>query len=155
MIKSHFTFSVRAKNIKSFFVKIDNIPVPFFVKKNGLKIIGKSTVSLIFDNISNEKNAKELIDCDVYLPNKLKSLFNFSKVEVSENIIGFTIFDSKIGNIGIIEQLLYFPNNPVIQVVKNEKEILIPFTENLISKINVRKKIIEIICPDGLLELYK
>ena len=69
-------------------------------------------------------------------------------------ITGFSIVDENHGNIGQIQQVLEYPNQAVFQVFSNEKEVLIPISNEIIKLVDREKKQIKIKAPEGLIEIY-
>jgi 16S rRNA processing protein RimM len=62
--------------------------------------------------------------------------------------------DEVMGEIGQIETVLEYPNQNVFQVFKDKKEILIPIRDEIIKKVDRKKKTITILAPEGLIDLY-
>ena len=72
--------------------------------------------------------------------------------------IGFMIIDAELGEVGIIEEIIEFPQQEMAIIFQKKststpKEMLIPLHENLIEKINEKEKTIFMSLPEGLLEL--
>jgi 16S rRNA processing protein RimM len=44
--------------------------------------------------------------------------------------------------------------NPLIQVINGEKEILIPFIDGLVQKVDRKSKTLHVTSPEGLIEMY-
>jgi 16S rRNA processing protein RimM len=70
-------------------------------------------------------------------------------------IINFSVIDKKEGKIGIVEQVIDLPSNPLLQIIDGEKEVLVPLIPGLVTHVNRKEKILEINTPEGLLELYR
>ena len=58
------------------------------------------------------------------------------------------------GNVGKITEILFYPDNPVFQVMQDQKEIIVPLHEDLIVEIDSQKKRIKVNLPEGLLEIF-
>jgi 16S rRNA processing protein RimM len=69
-------------------------------------------------------------------------------------IIGFKLHDTRYGEVGIVEQVIDNNVNPLIQVMNGEKEILIPFIDGLVQKVDRKAKTIHVTSPEGLIEMY-
>ena len=68
---------------------------------------------------------------------------------------GFTaVDDTNNETIGIVEQVVDNPGHPIIVVFRDEKEILIPKTEEIFKKIDRKNKTIYLSLPPGLLNIY-
>ena len=68
-------------------------------------------------------------------------------------IVGCSVVTVKGIKVGIVKDLLLIKDNHILEIVKQEKEILIPFTEEICVEVNLRKKKIVIDPPEGLLEI--
>ena len=67
--------------------------------------------------------------------------------------VNFEIHDKILGKIGIIEEIIEYPQQEMAAIKFQEKEVLIPLNEQLILTIDAENKVIEMDLPDGLLEL--
>jgi 16S rRNA processing protein RimM len=70
-------------------------------------------------------------------------------------ILQFVVMDEKEGRLGVVEQVIDLPSNPLLQIMDGEKEILVPLIPGLVSRVNRKDKILEINSPEGLIELYR
>jgi len=75
-------------------------------------------------------------------------------IQSPEFLIDFNVIDKTHGNIGTVQQYINNPSNPILLVKNNLKEILIPYHEDLIDRIRLKKREIYIDAPDGLIDLY-
>ena len=141
-------------NMESVFIEIDEQLVPFFISQMKIRMHHKMQSAIVkFDDIDTIPQAKELLGNDLYapvesLPQQKENNFLYSQ------LIGFTVFDKQFGEIGKVDEILEFPDNPVFKIMKNNKEILIPVNDEFIKKVAQEKKIIEIEAPKGLIEVY-
>ncbi len=69
-------------------------------------------------------------------------------------LVNFTLIDKSKGEIGIITGLEGSDTNPLIVIDVNGKEILLPFAEDLVTKIVKTKKQVYYNAPEGLIDLY-
>ena len=151
VLKLDNTISERFYEMESVFLKIEGLLVPFFI--NVAEPLDQKNILLNFDSVSTENQCKELIGCKVYtdfsdviIPNKKTSHYNY--------LIGFTLWDHKYGNVGKIGEILFYPDNPVFQIMQDQKEIIVPLHEDLIVEIDSQKKRIKVNLPEGLLEIF-
>jgi len=135
--------------MESMFLNIQDNLVPFFVES--IQFGSKGMLRVKFEDIDTEIDAKSLLKKDIYAPN---SFLPSEESEIREDdILGFTVIDSKKGEIGEVEELISYPTNTLILIEQGEKDILIPFQDAFIQKIDSEKKIIQVNLPDGLLEI--
>lgn len=137
-------------DLNTIFVDMDGSLVPWFIETIGIK---EDLATVKLEDISGPDQAKDFIKRDVYLPlEKLGDLKG--KDFYFHEIIGFEVKDKAHGNIGKVEEILDRPEQEIIRIVSGKKEILIPLTDQMISKIDRRKKILHLDTPEGLIDLY-
>ena len=66
-------------------------------------------------------------------------------------IVGFTVVDKRHGEIGKVQSVENLDVNPIMVV--GDKQTLIPFHPEFISKIDFREHQVRVSLPDGLLEI--
>ena len=121
-------------SLRSFFIMMDNVPVPYIVEDIEFlpqKIIVK------FHGINSVNEAKHFVNKIISLPENLILL------DDSLNCIGYLVIDVNQNNhhIGYVKEVIV-NNNLKWLVIQNQhqKEILLPFNENLIEQINHQEK---------------
>lgn len=132
--------------------KKDNSLIPFFITH--AQVLNNGTVKFKIDDINDVTQAELLVGKELFLPlNKLPKLTG-NKFYYHE-VIGFQVIDAAKGNIGEIFNVLDFPQQAVLEI-KNaqEKEILIPITDQIIKTVDRAQKSITIEAPEGLIDLY-
>lgn len=138
-------------SLDAIFIDIDNHLTPFFIESITLKNKGFAAIKL--EGVSDENAAKIILRKEVYLPAEilpeLKGI-NFYDHEV----IGYQVLDKNHGPIGIIEQVIDLKVNPLLQIIKEDKEILVPLIDGIIKKVDRDKKELHIEAPEGIVELY-
>ncbi len=70
------------------------------------------------------------------------------------DVIGFTVVDSALGNLGIVENFYELPQQDMLAMRYQDQEVLIPVVDELISHADHAKKEIYVNLPDGLLDVY-
>lgn len=125
--------------------------VPFFVTNSVLQ--NNSLLRVSVEDISNQDEAKDLIGKELYLP--LTSLPPLTGNQFYfHEIIGFTVIDEKHGVLGPLQEVLDYPAGNLLQVQKDDKEILIPILDETIIKLDRNARTIEVRTSDGLIDLY-
>lgn len=133
------------------FFEIDNLLVPFFISKDGLRFKSGESIIVKLNWIDSEIKAKELCGSAVFIDND--DLVE-SDEELSPNaLVGYTLFGEEIGLIGQITELNDFSGNILLTVDYNGKEVMIPLNEDLIVRLDEENREIELIIADGLLDL--
>ena len=68
-----------------------------------------------------------------------------------QDLIGYTLYSHNNLKVGSITDFIDIPNNPVVEVIYNENEVLVPINDELIVNLSIENKSIHIKIPDGLL----
>lgn len=138
-------------NLDAIYLEINNQLIPFFIEK-----ITPSKVNQIrvrFEGIETEEQAKKIIKKKAFLP--LSALPNLDDDQFFlHEIEGYSVMDQDQKVIGVASTVIENPGNTLLEVLVDEKEVLLPFNENTIIKVAKDKKQISIEIPEGLLDLY-
>lgn len=136
--------------LDSFYLDIDDNLVPFFVESSQLS---NKHLSVRLEGINSLEEAEPLVKKGAYLP--LSSLPELSGTDFYfHEVIGFEVIDVTQGHLGSIVKIIDNPGNPLIQVFKNEKEILIPISDDVIQEVDRESKSLVVASPEGLIDLY-
>lgn len=139
------------KELKSVYIEIDSVLTPFFI--DSVKIKNKSFIAVKFQGVDDEKAAQNLLKKSLYLPDAI--LPNLKGTQFYDHeIIGFSVLDNVHGDIGLVEKVIDIASNPLLQIICDKKEILVPIFEGLVQEIDRQKKILYIKTPEGLIDLY-
>ncbi|KPJ67386.1 MAG: hypothetical protein AMJ43_03755 [Coxiella sp. DG_40] len=123
---------------------------PWWIKKNqqwqqidieDSKCHGKNIIVKLHD-IDNCDQAKTYTNIDIniqhdQLPKLPKDEYYWSDLE------GLTVLDKSGKKLGIVDHLIETGSNDVL-VIKNGKQHLIPYIDNVIIKVDLKKKIIKV-----------
>lgn len=139
------------RNLESVFVDLGNNLIPFFIEKSSLS--RDTMLRLKFEGVDSEDDAEAILKAGIYLPLDLLPKLSGDKFYYHE-IIGFKIKDSSFGSVGVIKEINDSSAQPLFVVEKEGKEIFIPMIDDFIKKVDRENKIIEVVTPDGLIELY-
>jgi 16S rRNA processing protein RimM len=131
------------------FVEVKSSLIPYFIKD--LKVNGNKAI-VTFEDIDAEQ-ALALVGCNLFLPLKMLPKLTGNRFYYHE-VIGWKVVDSEKGDIGIIASVIDYPAQPLFQIMKNDKEILIPIIDQVIKKVDRKEKTMNITAPNGLIDLY-
>ena len=137
-------------DMKHFFIEINKVLTPFFVEKitpNGDKFF------VAVQDISTIEQAQNLVGKPVYLPMEMLPKLSGKQFYFHE-IVGFTVVDTEKGELGPVSEVLEYPTQAILQVMKGKKEILIPILDQVIQNVERNKKILTITAPEGLIDMY-
>lgn len=137
---------------ESIHLEIEGLLVPFFLDKIHQQSTHRFRIK--FQWLNNEQQALEIINCDVFIPTK-----EVAEKEIELNItpyllIGFKAIDDVYGEVGEIIDYIDQPNNPILLIKQGKIEILMPYHVDLIKEVDNQKKTVQIIAPEGLIDLY-
>ena len=137
--------------IESVYLDLHGERIPFFIKSFQVKSQKKAIA--LFQDFESLEDAETLQGLEMYIPiRNLPSLKG--KQFYFHEIIGFSVTDQKHGNIGYIERVLELPHQSLFQIKFNNREILIPVVDEIIKKVDKKKKILRIAAPEGLIDIY-
>lgn len=135
--------------LDSVFVEVKGQLVPHFFHVDQLN--GNRAV-VTFEELTPDQ-AAALAGHDIYLPLDLLPRLDGNKFYFHE-VVGFRVVDSVYGDIGVLQQVIEYPAQPLFQIDKNGTEILIPVIDPVIDKVDRKLKTIFITAPNGLIALY-
>ncbi|QQS27519.1 MAG: hypothetical protein IPM47_11460 [Sphingobacteriales bacterium] len=129
--------------------------LPYFIEKIQLQNDGNVLVK--FEEINNLEAALPLQHSPVFYEKAKLEGFVSDELEDEEEgwdfLLGFTLIDASSNQtLAIIEDIYYLPAHELAQITYQNKEILIPLHEDLITEIDERAKSISINLPEGLVE---
>jgi len=137
---------------ESIFVEIQQTLVPFFIEEHTTPQNNRIVVKL--SDIDTEETALQFKKKEIFITDEHYNEFVFEK-NSNLSLIGFEVYDKTEGLIGILENILEYPGQEMFEIRGlSKEEILIPFNDNFIEKINKSKRKIFIITPEGLIDLY-
>jgi 16S rRNA processing protein RimM len=148
-VKLEKIFIENIPKMESVFLEIEGRPVPFFI--SGLEYSGADILKLWFEGYDSDEKISEFIGCRIFLTSGMP---NNILIESNQSIIGYRVFVQNDKLLGSISEVL--PNNGqwLINVISiTRKNILIPFHEHFIVRIDKRKKVIFMNIPEGLTEI--
>jgi 16S rRNA processing protein RimM len=134
---------------ESVFLEIEGKPVPFFISETDYP--GAEILRLKFEGYGSIEKVNDFIGCKVFLTsgNKGKSIEN-----APSELYGFKIVLADKSLIGTVKNIIENPGQWLLNIeTENGKEILIPFHEHFIIKVDKKKKIILMDLPEGLTEI--
>ncbi|ELR71370.1 16S rRNA processing protein RimM [Fulvivirga imtechensis AK7] len=143
-------FPQEYQELESVFVEINDKLVPFFVDS----LILKGNKAIVrFEDVNTVDGAEELKGKRLYLP-----LSNLPQLDEGQfyfhEIIGYQVMDAVVGAIGEVRDVYSSPQQDLLAVDHDGKEILIPIIDDIIGKADHDKKELQVALPEGLLDIY-
>ena len=139
------------ESLESVYLDLQGERIPFFIGSLELKHNRKAVVK--FDDFDTIEDAESLQGLEMYLPVTSLPALKGNQFYFHE-IIGYRVVDEHHGDIGIIEDILEMPHQSLFQSRHGEKEILVPVVDDIIRKVDRKKKQVMIEAPEGLIEIY-
>ncbi len=139
------------EKLESVYLDLHGERIPFFISRIELKHNRKAVVQ--FQDFDSLEDAESLQGLEMYLPITELPPLKGNQFYYHE-IIGYQVVDRNHGNIGVIDDILELPHQSLFQIHHGEKEILVPIVDEIIHKVDRRKKILTIEAPAGLIEIY-
>lgn len=132
------------------YIFFDGLPVPFFI--TSFKTKGSNGALVKFETINDLSHSEELLKKEILVDS---STIDPDSIDMDEDqamaafLMGFKVKDQNGKLVGEISDYYNYPNNPCIEL--NGKH-LVPFNEELILKLDNKKRVIAMTIPGGLLE---
>ena len=138
--------SIEIKKNGFLLIEINNSSTPFFVSE--VKMAGKNLI-IHFDSVKTIESAKQLIHKDVYADEKNVSF----KENDNINLQGYDLIDELKGNVGKINELINLPKQQLLSVQIKNEEVLVPYTDAFVKKVDHKTKTLYYCAPDGLFDI--
>jgi 16S rRNA processing protein RimM len=139
------------QNLESVFVSLGSNLVPFFIDR--CRLHKSDLLRIDFEEVKTESDADRIMGSALYLPLYMLPKLTGDKFYFHE-IIGFTMMDAVHGNIGTIQSVNDSTAQALFEVQKGDKQLLIPITDQIITKVDRENKTISVATPEGLVALY-
>ncbi len=141
------------QQIEVFFLKIKGNPIPYFIE-----YFRFSNAPIIkFEDIDTKEAASKISSLELFARQK-DLLTEEERSDPLSNLqfsylTGFTMIDDVVGTIGIIDEVVEYPQQEMAVVLYNDREVLIPLNAALIQKEEKNNKQLFVELPEGLLDL--
>lgn len=140
------------ENMEWVYIMVDGLPVPFFVEEFSEK--NADTLIIKLEDVDSEPEAKKYSDTQVFIDRNIVQSTHEDLFNNPDLLKGYAVIDKNKGFIGQLDALVEYGENPVVRVLHERTEILIPFQDEFFVAIDNENKAIRVECPDGLLDLY-
>ena len=139
------------ENMESVFVALGHSLVPFFIEQSRLH--KTSLLRIRFEEINDEEGANSVMGAALYLPLEMLPKLSGNKFYYHE-VIGFSLQDEKHGFIGTITGVNDAVSQALFEAEKEGQQLLLPITDDIILRVDRKKKTIHVRSPEGLIDLY-
>jgi 16S rRNA processing protein RimM len=142
------------RTLKSVFVELPGKPgtlLPYGVDK--LQPQADERALLKLTGIDTIEAAEPLRNAKLYRP-----LAELPALEDDQfyfhDVIGYTVVDEVLGQLGIVETFYEMPQQDLMGMRYQGKEVLVPVVDELISRADQAEKKLYVNLPEGLLDIY-
>ncbi len=129
-------------------LEMDGIMVPFFMEEYRFKT--DDTVLVKFENVDTQERARQLTGTEVFFPRALAQEDETDGLSYAQ-LVGFALINVADGSkVGVIASVDEQTVNIMFELTDGR---LVPAAEELIDDIDIEKKEITMIIPEGILDL--
>jgi 16S rRNA processing protein RimM len=133
------------------FIDHDGKLVPYFIDQ--IKIHENSTAYVYLEDVDHIDKATPLLRKQVYIPQDKVPVRDEDDFRIKD-LVGYFVIDEEHGDLGTIMAIHEYPQQQIAAVQVNDKEVLFPINDDMISFIDFDEKTITVQLPDGLIDLY-
>jgi 16S rRNA processing protein RimM len=137
------------ENLEYAFVLTEGLPVPFFIEDVYFR--GETNANIKFELINSQEKAKEFTGCKLFCENE-HLIVSHNDLSLS-TLVGYTIIDHSLGQLGPVLQVDDFGGNVVLTVQYLDGEIMLPLNDDFVLSIDHDSHTLIMQCPEGLLDL--
>ncbi len=123
---------------------IDSLDVPLYLEEFSRR--GRTSAVVRFADIDTPRRAAMLVGREIFIAGEAE------EEEGDDALIGFTAHLGG-GVQGIVEDLFDEGPNPLFRIMAGKREYLVPAAEELIEKVDERRREIWFALPEGLLDI--
>lgn len=134
-------------------VEIDALPVPLFV--GSLQSQGTSKAVVVFDDFEDAPTAAMLIGKPIFSEHAQAGDDDEDAhpEQDMQMLLGFRLRDVTSSREGVVTGYIHSEFNPLLEAEFNERSYLLPLAEELIVKLNPRKRQLEMRFAEGIFDL--
>lgn len=133
-----------------FFLEVDGLLVPFFIATEGIRFRSAKTAILQFDWVDSEVHARRLVGNSIFLfrdeimPETMEDTFN--------QFLNYRLLNEEAEELGVVTHVDDYSGNIVLTLDANDREVLVPFHEELLLEVNEEQGYIKLRLPEGLFD---
>ena len=136
--------------LEYFLIELNDELVPFFIEK--ARPTKPNVVLVKFEDVDSEEEAKKIHKRKVYLPKDWMP--ETDEKEITEKkLIGYSVIDIKLGDLGEITYINSQTAQQLIYVSKDGKEFYFPMHEQFVKGVDSKEKTMEVAIPEEFLNL--
>lgn len=131
---------------------MDGIPVPYFWEEFRFK--NDTTAIFKFMDLDNEASARHIVGRGVFYPRSAIPEEESDTLSSYKALRGFSVSDEKGRSVGIVDEVDDSSANILLRLSsENGDELYLPFHDDLLITFDLRRRILQMHIPEGLLSL--
>ena len=123
--------------------------LPYFIESTQIK--SEKEILIKLEGIDNKELARKMTPADVWL--KTRDFNKYASMSSPISLLGFMMVNEG-QELGEVFEVIEQPQQLLCSIMLNGKEALIPLHEEVLDKIDKKKKRLYVTLPDGLLDIY-
>ncbi|MGB6035180.1 MAG: ribosome maturation factor RimM [Cryomorphaceae bacterium] len=133
-------------------IDLGGVLTPFFIDSLRLKDNGYADIKL--EGVDSKDDSVRLSGKQVFLP-----ITDLPELPADEyylhDLEGMEVIDENQGVLGLVQKVLDYSNNPLLEVNEGKDEVLIPINDLFVKKVDKANKQIFVDLPEGLADVNK
>jgi 16S rRNA processing protein RimM len=138
------------EDLEQVFVEINHQLIPFFIESLSFH---QDKALVRFQDLNSLEKAQALVGKKLFLPMEELPELDDDQFYYHQ-VIGYTVEDKHLGTLGPIIDFYELPQQDVLAMVYQGREVLIPVTDEIIEGADHEKQVIYTQLPEGLLQVY-
>lgn len=123
--------------------------LPYFIESTQIK--SEKEILIKLEGIDNKELARKMTPGDVWL--KARDFKKYASRSSPISLLGFMMVNEG-QELGEVFEVIEQPHQLLCYIMLNGKEALIPLHEEVLDKIDKKKRRLYVTLPDGLLDIY-
>jgi 16S rRNA processing protein RimM len=138
------------EELNYFLLDVNEQLIPYFIEDITYH---SNKAFVLFQDLKTLEAANQFVGKSAYLPLDLLPEKEGNEF-YSHEVVGYLVVDEEKGEIGNVNEIIEYPTQSIIQIIKDGKEILIPIHDDILKDVNREEKKIYIKAPNGLIDMY-
>ncbi len=124
--------------------------VPF--KINSIRSKNDTDILVSFYDTEEENTVSRMVFTDVFVDNEDVTLDSEAGEELSA-LTGWKAKDVKLGDLGVITEVIEITDNPLFVIDHDGAELLIPANDDIVEQLDEENKVLIFNLPEGLINV--
>lgn len=138
------------RNMEAVFLDFPEGLLPLFIEKSSLS---GEFLRVKFEDVNDPDSAARLLRKEVWLPLQMLPELEGDQFYYHQ-IKGFEVFDAAHGLLGTVKQVDQSGAQPLLEIDRRGRPILIPLVDEFIDRVDKPNKAIYLTPPEGLVDFF-